>query len=402
VITAKQLPLNTFLPLVGNVKDYAWGQTARPGRVPYIADLLGVHAQPDLPFAELWLGAHETAPAIVTMADGAHALDALASQYPDEILGPGVSAAGFDGLPFLLKILACDRPLSIQAHPDKALAARLHARNPQHYPDANHKPEIAIALTDFEAMCSFRHARDIRADLARHGLLDSIFATLPEGDPWLKAAYTRLLTVEDAVVREAGQRLVETVQTAPAPTVADRCFLKLWGHYPGDRGTLSAYFLNHVSLRPGESIFLAANEPHAYIEGVIVECMANSNNVVRAGCTPKPIDREVLLAMLAYREGPPATQAGHKIPGGRCYQPPVPEFAVDLLDLKAGESVESASNGLVSILLVLDGTFGLQEPNQSPRIAQRGSAWLWPAALPSATFLCQSETGQLVRARPNF
>ena len=394
--------MNTFFPLVGNVKDYAWGQTAQPGCLPYIADLLGIPAPPDLPFAELWLGAHETAPAMVSMAGGAHALDALARRHPDEILGPGVPAAGFDGLPFLLKVLACDMPLSIQAHPDKALAAQLHARNPEHYPDANHKPEIAIALTDFEAMCSFRHARDIRADLSRHGLLDTIFTALPEGDGWLRAAYTRLLTVEDAIVQEAGERLVATVQTSPAPTVEDRCFLKLWGHYPGDRGTLSAYFLNHVALRPGESIFLAANEPHAYIEGVIVECMANSNNVVRAGCTPKPIDREVLLAMLAYREGPPATETGHKIPGGRCYQPPVPEFAVELLELKAGESVASVSDGLVSILLVLDGTICLQEPNQSPRLAQRGTAWLWPAALPSATLICQSETGQLVRARPNL
>jgi mannose-6-phosphate isomerase len=370
--------------------------------MPYLADLLSMDAPPDLPFGELWLGVHEAAPSTVELDGVVRQLAALADEQPAAVLGGKVVEAGFAGLPFLLKILSCDKPLSIQAHPDKALAAQLHARDPEHYPDANHKPEIAIALTPFEAMCSFRLADDIRADLARHGLLDTLFADLPEDGGWLRAAYRRLFTADDTIVREAGERLVAAVGKLAEPTAEDRCFLKLWSFYPGDRGTFSAFFLNHLELQPGESVFLSANEPHAYISGVIVECMANSNNVVRAGCTGKFIDREVLLSMLGYREGMPSIQTGRPIPGGRAYEPPIPEFAVEILELNAGQSVDLASDELISLLLVLDGKVRLEAPNQSSQTARRGSAWLWPAALPSATLVCESETGRIVRARPNL
>jgi mannose-6-phosphate isomerase len=364
--------------------------------------VLSLPAPPDLPFGELWLGVHEAAPSTVQLDGEACDLATLAGERPDAVLGRKVGEVGFPGLPFLLKILSCDKPLSIQAHPDKALAAQLHARDPEHYPDDNHKPEIAIALTPFEAMCGFRHADDIRADLARHGLLAGLFADLPDGAGWLRAAYRRLFTAEDAIVQGAGERLAALLGESPEPTAEDRCFLKLWRFYPGDRGTFSAFFLNHLELQPGESVFLSANEPHAYINGVIVECMANSNNVVRAGCTGKFIDREVLLSMLAYREGPPTIQTGREIPGGRSYEPPIPEFAVEILELGAGQSVDLSSDDLVSLLLVLEGSIRLETPNQSPEIARRGSAWLWPAALPSATLVCESETGRIVRARPNL
>ena len=323
-------------------------------------------APADLPFGELWLGTHEAAPSVVQLDGMERGLGSLAKEDPAGILGQKVADAGFDGLPFLLKILSCDKPLSIQAHPDKALAAQLHARDPEHYPDDNHKPEIAIALTPFEAMCSFRHSADVRADLARHGLLDGLFAGLPEGDGWLRGAYRQLFTVDDAVIKKAGEKLLADLGALAEPTAEDLCFQKLWSFYPGDRGTFSAYFLNHLELQPGESVFLSANEPHAYINGVIVECMANSNNVVRAGCTGKFIDREVLLSMLGYGEGQPAIQTGREIPGGRSYEPPIPEFAVEILELEAGQAVDMRSDGLISLLLVLDGTVRLEVPNQSP------------------------------------
>jgi mannose-6-phosphate isomerase len=383
------------------VIHHPWGEVAQVGRIPYIADLLGVPAPADLPFGELWLGVHEAAPSLVTVAGEQLELGDLAARQPAAVLGTKV-AETFSGLPFLLKVLSCDRPLSIQAHPDKGLAAQLHARDPEHYPDANHKPEIAIALTPFEAMCSFRHAAEIRADLARHGLLDGLFAGLADDDGWLRAAYGRLFTAGEDVVRAAGEGLATRLANVAELTPEDRCFLKLWNFYPGDRGTFSAFFLNHFELQPGESVFLSANEPHAYINGVIVECMANSNNVVRAGCTGKFIDRDVLLSMLAYREGPPPIEIGREIPGGRAYEPPTPEFAVDILELQAGQSVRLTSLDLVSVLLVLEGTIRLEAPEQSPQMAQRGSAWLWPASLPNATLVCESETGRIVRARPNL
>lgn len=370
--------------------------------MPYIADLLGIPAPVGKPFGELWLGAHEAAPSMVGLTDGPLPLPELIRRDPTAVLGAKTLAAGFAELPFLLKILSCDEPLSIQAHPDQALAAQLHARDPQHYPDANHKPEIAIALTPFEAMCGFRSSAAIRADLLRHPALAPFGADLPADDQWLRAAYRRLFTVDEAVIRSAGHDLVTALNAQAERTPEEACFLKLWHFFPEDRGALSAFFLNHLDLQPGESVFLPANEPHAYVNGVIVECMANSNNVVRAGCTGKFIDRDVLLSMLAYREGPPPVTTGQALPHGRSYAPPIPEFAVELIDLQAGETAELASDGLLSILLVLDGTWALQVPGQSSLTARRGSSWLWPAAVPGATLVCESETGRLVRARPNL
>jgi mannose-6-phosphate isomerase len=384
------------------VIHHPWGQVVQPGKSPYIADLLGISAPADLPFGELWLGTHHAARALVR-AKGAHlTLDELIRRHPEQVLGRRTLAAGFDDLPFLLKILASAQPLSIQAHPDKALAEQLHARDPKNYPDANHKPEIAIALTPFAALCGFRLAPAIQADLHRHAELAPLLTGLPDNGGWLRAAYRRLFTMEETTIRAIGAALVATLEKRHDLTPEEACFLRLWGHFPEDRGAFSAFFMNVLELQPGEALFLPANEPHAYLEGVAVECMANSNNVVRAGCTGKFIDREVLLSMLTYHEGAPDIMHGHARPHGRSYIPPVPEFAIDFLDLQAGQPVEMSSDGLVSILLVISGTCTLHPDGQEPLTARRGSSWLWPAALPKATFVCQSETGRMVRARPNL
>ncbi|MDX9981460.1 MAG: mannose-6-phosphate isomerase, class I [Lentisphaeria bacterium] len=394
--------MNTIFPLDGHVIHHPWGQVVRPGVEPYIADLLGIAAPPDLPFGELWLGTHRAARALVRAKGARLTLDELIRLQPEQVLGKRTLAAGFDDLPFLLKILASGQPLSIQAHPDKALARELHARDPQNYPDANHKPEIAIALTPFSALCGFRPAAAIRADLHRHAELAPLLAGLPDNGDWLRAAYRRLFTVDEAQVRAAGTALAASLAKRNGHTPEEACFLRLWRHFPEDRGTFSAFFLNVLELQPGEALFQAPNEPHAYLEGVAVECMANSNNVVRAGCTKKPIHREVLLSMLTYREGAPDIMRGEALPHGRSYIPPVHEFAIDLLDLPPGQPVEVASDGVVSILLVLAGTCSLEPAGQASLTARRGSSWLWPAALPSATLVCQSETGRVVRARPNL
>lgn len=381
---------------------HPWGQSAQPGSQPYIADLLGISAPPELPFGELWFGTHQAARARVRAKGARLALDELIQRHPRMILGERTLAAGFDDLPFLLKILACERPLSIQAHPDKTLAATLHARDPEHYPDANYKPEIAIALTPFAALCGFRPAPAIRADLQTHAELAPLLAGVPENGDWLRAAYRRLFTIEESPLRAAGAALAARLKQRRDPSPEEACFLRLWKHFPEDRGCFSAFFLNVLDLQPGEALFQPANEPHAYLEGVAVECMANSNNVVRAGCTGKFIDREVLLSMLAYREDPPTILRGREEPHGRSYIPPVPEFAIDMVELPPGQPVELAGGDLVSILLVLAGTCSLRIPGQKPLTARRGSSWLWPAALPSATLVCQSETGRVVRARPNL
>jgi len=459
----------TFLRLQCGVQPYPWGAKAAPGRVPFIADLLAVPAPVDgKPFAELWIGAHPNLPA--TLPDGSKLTDFIRAN-PAEVLGNAAAAQGIGELPFLLKVLSCDQALSIQAHPDKDLAKRLHAQDPQHYPDPNPKPEIAIAVTPFDALAQFRPAADIRADAARLNTLGAFFVSaglapveqrlgavggvsrtsinqLSTGtspvvgenaneswanhDPtakfairnsafensatWLRAAYAALFHAPQEAVTATVRALANEVRALSVRTAHDNWYLRVLEIYPDDRGALSLYFLNVVHLEPGECIYLGANEPHAYLKGTIIECMANSDNVVRAGLTPKFVDTDVLLNMLTYSQAgvqrlqPKASDksdasdrsdASDTRVSLRAFVPPTPEFQVEQFSGDAGAAAELASDDTISLLLVLHGAARLRTPQGETFAAPRGSTWLWPACLASATIEFTEPGTELVRARPN-
>ncbi|MFA5203665.1 MAG: mannose-6-phosphate isomerase, class I [Lentisphaeria bacterium] len=390
----------SLLPLRCGIQHYAWGERPAAGHHPLIAALAGVAPQPDQPFAELWIGAHPNCPATVVTPTGDVPLPEFIRHHPRTVLGPG----GGRDLPFLLKILTAGSALSIQAHPNKPLAARLHARLPQHYPDANHKPEIAIALSEFDALCQFRPSTAIRRDLERWAPLHAFFGDLPArpAKAWLKAAYARLFQAPAEAMRQLVEAQVNAVRQAGPRTPHDQWFLELARQYPGDRGAVSLYFLNLVHLQPGEALFLAADEPHAYLKGAIIECMASSDNVVRAGLTPKFIDTETLLGMLTYRQGgAPRLRPRTSARGDRSYLPPVPEFAVDWWQRERPARMKARSQGAVSLLLVLAGRAELRTPQGDSVTAERGSTWLWPAAVPEVEIAFREPGTQLVRARPN-
>ncbi|MFA4943087.1 MAG: mannose-6-phosphate isomerase, class I [Lentisphaeria bacterium] len=393
----------TFYPLACAVQPYAWGQRGAPGRPPYIAELLG---RPDngQPQAELWIGGHPSLPARLTVDGRERSLAELAAAEPAAVLGDP-EATGF---PFLLKILSCDAALSIQAHPDPAVARILHAKDPAHYPDPFPKPELAIAITPFEALCQFRPVAEIRAEAGRLPALGAFLAaagvrpTLAD-DPWLRAAYAALFRAPQGQIPPLCRALATAVQAVPVRTAHDDLYLRLLAAYPDDRGAVSAYFLNHLQLQPGECIYLAANEPHAYLRGTILECMANSDNVVRAGLTPKHVDTEVLLAMLTYsQDGVHFLSPAHNGAGVRGYIPPTPEFQVDLLTPAAGGGLALDSGGAVSLLLVLEGAAELRTPRGAVFAAPRGSIWLWPACLERAEIRFTAPDSEVVRARPNM
>jgi mannose-6-phosphate isomerase len=401
------MDFHSLYQLQCGVQHYPWGGRRHGKSLPFIAELTGRAADLDEPFAELWIGAHPTMPADVLLPDGNCRLDRLISRHPGEMLGWPLVQQGWRELPFLLKILDAAEPLSIQAHPDKALAEKLHACDPEHYPDANHKPEIAISLRGMDALCQFRPWPEIADSLRQRAVLRNLFADLLENsvghDVALKTAYARLFQLPAEDVRAAVQDLQrELTADAAASDLSDEWFLRLARQYPGDRGTFSAYFLNIVHLAPGESVFLAANEPHAYLGGTIVECMASSDNVVRAGLTGKFIDREVLTGMLTYRQVPPAVQAGREIvPGEILYETPADEFQVELYSHDRGECREYVSEGVISVLMVLQGSIELRWSPHARCKAERGSAWVWPAALAKVQ-LAFAEDAVVVRARPNL
>ncbi|MDT8389814.1 MAG: mannose-6-phosphate isomerase, class I [Lentisphaeria bacterium] len=397
---------HTFIPIKCHIQHYPWGGRARGGVRPYIAELTGMEAEEGEPFAELWIGAHPKLPALAMLDGEKIPLDKLIAVNQRAILGDRVLAAGFDSLPFLLKILDCDQPLSIQAHPDLNRAAELHARDPEHYPDANHKPEIAIGITGMTAFCQFRPAADISADIDRLPALKSFLGDAGAnertgGKDWLRALYGRLFSASDAEVAATLAELEKAVSVAVPRNSADEWFTRLAEFYPGDRGLLSAFFLNVVDIGAEEGVFLGPNEPHAYLKGTIVECMASSDNVVRAGLTPKFIDREALVEMITCEMGRPKVNQGETLAAGeKVYKVPVPEFQVEVYTHGAGVSRGYASDGAVSILLVLDGEAVLRCP-EGEYTAPRGSAWLWPAELDAAAIDYVGDTTKIIRARPN-
>lgn len=336
---------------------------------------------PDTPYAELWIGTHPKGPSTL-VEDGEMLKDAIGND-----------------LPFLFKVLSCGKTLSIQAHPDKEGAEKLHSDNPQAYGDANHKPEMAIALTPFEAMCGFRRMEEIALLLKKHPEFGNCISQeaklavfLASDGESQKVALQMLFEsfmscpkdVSDKNLKELLVRLqLEQSTFHPHPhdepaweRKCSRAVLRLSQQFPGDPGAMAPLFLNYLLIAPGESFFMAANEPHAYVAGEIIECMACSDNVVRAGLTPKFKDVDNLVRMLTYSMGGPSIDAGaptiedHRI---LRYTPPVPEFEVLISTVDPGEELVMKNPGVPGIVVIIEGSGTADETLVCP-----GRSYYWP------------------------
>ena len=321
----------------GAPRHYAWGS---PTVIPH---LLGL--PPDgRPVAEMWFGAHVDDPSPV--AGERRTLAELIDADPAAVLGADTVDRFGPRLPFLLKVLAADKPLSLQVHPDQAQAragfaaedARGIPRDAPHrnYRDENHKPELLCALTPFDALCGFRPVERTLAVLAVFALpeLDPVAAALRGPEP-LQAAFTGLLTMSDPapLAHRVAARSAE-LHDDPVAGATARAVTLAASEFAGDVGVALALLLNPVRLEPGEAIFLAAGNVHAYLRGLGVEVMANSDNVLRCGLTPKHIDVPELLAITDF-----APLDEPRYPGGdwgscRHFTPPVADFALSLVALE--------------------------------------------------------------------
>lgn len=250
-------------------------------------------------------------------------------------------------LPFLFKILSVQTALSIQAHPDLSLAQKLNSSDPKNYRDANHKPEMAIAIEgEFEALCGFRRAKDIFnfakmftgfAELLGVEAVSKLNKEGNEKDS-IKFAFEKLMNSSSSAINES-IKLMQSTNLMENSALS--LFHRLNQQYPNDVGIFCVFFLNHFTLKAGEAVFLAANEPHAYLRGSCIECMATSDNVVRAGLTPKHRDVNVLCSMLTYNSfndleellTKPKKLMGR--PSAQLYKSPVPEFSVLRIEIDA-------------------------------------------------------------------
>lgn len=313
--------------LYGPIRNYAWGSRSA------IATLQGRPTPSPEPEAELWLGAHPGAPASVDRDGARVSLVELLSAEPGHWLGQQVVDRFGVRLPFLLKVLAADAPLSLQAHPDPEQARAGHAADAareagqRNYVDPFHKPELLVALTPMEALCGFRAPAESAEVLAAFGVpsLEPVVAALRTGAAGLADAVRLLLTFP------ADQRagLVAAVAAAALDTPDARLARSLADSYPGDPGVLVALLLNWVRIAPGEAIWMPAGNLHAYLRGTGVEIMAASDNVLRGGLTPKRIDVDELLRVLRFEVlDDPVVRAVPVTPGVVCWPVPVDDFAL--------------------------------------------------------------------------
>jgi len=372
------------------IMDYAWGsQTAIP-------ELLGRPSSADTPQAELWMGAHPKAPSSVTLDNEVVLLPDLVAQHTQDVLGK-YTTGRFGKLPFLFKILAAAQPLSIQAHPNQAQAEQGFAREnaqgipldgrTRNYRDNSHKPEIICALTDFWALNRFRRISEILALMEAMGLAGiskevSDFHKSPNQEG-LKTFFRALLTLDHEQKKRVIEEAVSYARTHQDQDPVWDWMLKIYAHYPDDMGVLSPVLLNLVKLAPGQAMFLGAGELHAYLEGVGVELMANSDNVLRGGLTPKHMDVDELLTTLTFIDSPLDVLSGEKGPGGeRIYKTPAKEFSLAAIQVDNEAGFISTEDRSVEILICVQGEALVTDTTTGDvcKVA-KGTSFLVPAAL---------------------
>ncbi|KUL36722.1 mannose-6-phosphate isomerase [Actinoplanes awajinensis subsp. mycoplanecinus] len=374
----------TVYPLTGVIRPYAWGSRTA------IAELQGRPTPAEGPEAELWLGAHPGDPSTVPGPDGPVTLTTLIDGDPAAQLGAGVAERFGDRLPYLMKVLAAGAPLSLQAHPDLKYAGEAFARQvadpslPKNYTDANHKPEMLVALTPFDALCGFRPAEVSALVLTELNLpqLAPVITVLRSGD--LSEAVRLLLTwpADDRTP------LIDAVTAAAAAIPVGhqheesfRLAIDLAGHYPGDPGVLVALLLNLVHLAPGEAIWMPAGNLHAYLHGLGVELMAASDNVLRGGLTPKRVDVDELLKVLRFETlEDPLLHGAEVAPGVTSWRVPVRDFEMYRVELTSSRPPVKLPGTGPRIILGVSGDVHIGEEHGIPVTLSPGTAAYAPAA----------------------
>ena len=297
--------MNKPLILKNTIQKYAWGSH-------FAIQQLTDTAPSEEPWAELWMGAHPKAPSKVQIDGQWVSLDDLIPQCPEKILGEKTAKKFNNTLPYLFKILAAEQPLSIQAHPNAAQAqigfeqeskAGLDINAPtRNYKDSSHKPECICALTLFTGLKGFRKinsAVDLLKRYCPQALSEGIKALKNKN---LKVFFQSLMELPKPKKKMVIQEAVKNSEKQIAPDITSEWILKLYQQYPNDIGVISPLFLNLFCLEPGQALFLPAGELHAYLDGLGIELMASSDNVLRGGLTPKHVDVPELLNILNFAE----------------------------------------------------------------------------------------------------
>jgi len=399
------------------VRPYAWGSRTA------IAELLGDPSPAPHPQAELWIGAHPADSSVLVAGtgtgDAATRADAPGRPLVEVIAADPVGTMGgpvherFGArLPFLLKVLAAAEPLSLQAHPSSAQAERGFAleeaagiplSSPQrNYRDSWHKPELICALTEFEALCGFREpTRTVHLLAALEVPALDHYLGLLSGQPdehGTRALFSSIITIPPStlgpLLADVLAACVQRVKRGDEFAAEYRTALALGERYPGDPGVLASLLLNRITLQPGQALYLPGGNLHAYLAGVGIEIMANSDNVLRGGLTPKHVDVGELMKVLDFSPGDqPVLHGDPGIAGEWVYRTPAPEFRLSRLE--PGPDRREITHPGPQVLLVVDGSIEVADGRHTVVRVPRGRS-LWIGAHDGPVWV--SGTGTVFRA----
>ena len=368
--------MNTAYKLQGIHRHYEWGGKS------FIPKLMHVENVTGKPFAEYWMGAHPSAPAIVATAEGQKTLDQMIQANKVHFLGTN-TADQFGSLPYLFKILDVEKMLSIQVHPSKGNAeigflkeqeagVPIDATN-RNYKDQNHKPEVMVALSDFWLLHGFMPALALKERLTSLAPLETLLSHFGQDD--YAGLYSYVMRLDQNAVDEILKPLLELAVQEVAAGKVDKSSPHFWAnrYYGGivptsniDKGILSIYILNIVNVPKHHGVFQGAGLLHAYLEGQNIELMANSDNVLRGGLTPKHIDIEELLQHIKFEPTYPSILKGDLTNSNEVLFPcPVPDFGLTKITLTPGETYTNQTHSF-EMFLVMQGDVLLEEIELKP------------------------------------
>ena len=381
--------------LKNKIQDYEWGSRTD------IAALMGKPAPSDKPQAELWMGAHSRAPSMIDIDGRWLSLEAAIAENPAGILGQATAKEFANKLPYLFKVLAAARPLSIQAHPNLVQAKEGFKRENdagtpldaprRNYKDNNHKPEILCALKPFLALNGFRKIEKILLNLHHWCRLEMAAEIkkleINSTSAGLQKFFEALMTMDPAGKNRVIREVLQTAQRRSEEDPLRKSILALYQEYPSDMGVLAPLYLNLVHLNPGEAMYLPAGQLHAYLEGLGMELMANSDNVLRGGLTPKQVDVPELLKTLTFEGRDVEILSPEKVRNGElAYTTPAREFVLSIISVKADLPFLSATNRSVEIFFCTDGELVIKNSESGETLAfARGMSILVAAAIEKYT-----------------
>ncbi|PST85366.1 mannose-6-phosphate isomerase, class I [Photobacterium sp. NCIMB 13483] len=372
-----------FFKMDNVIQDYAWGS------VTSIEQLFAIPNLDQKPQAEMWMGAHANGCSVITVNGEAVRLADFIATDPDAIIGAETQAK-FAELPYLFKVLAAEKALSVQVHPSKHQAEIGYAKEEKigiarnaanrNYKDPNHKPELVFALTPYQAMNGFRELAEI-VELFTTINLDVIsdlvntFAA-NQTDAGLRDFFEAMLSLEGERKESAVNGLLAFChEHKDQPLFA--LLIDLSEQYPGDIGLFVPLMLNVLTLQPGEAMFLSACTPHAYIKGTGLEIMANSDNVLRAGLTPKFMDVPELVANTEFKSmaANELLLAPTMVAGGLDYQIPVPDFKFSVYKQVNDIALQNTS---AEILFAIDAPLTVTHQNGETLTLEKGQSVFIP------------------------